>query len=63
MYEIERQAIMRYLVYSRNNFCREICCDRSWNGGGGGGGGREREREVGGGGVREGEGADLNSTS
>ena len=28
--------------------------------GGGGGGGRE---EVGGGGVREGEGADLNSTS
>ena len=27
------------------------------------GGGGEREREVGGGGVREGEGADLNSTS
>ena len=62
MYEIERQAIMRYLVYNWNNFCREICCDRSWNGGGGGGG-RERVREVGGGGVREGEGADLNSTS
>ena len=62
MYEIEGQAIMRYLVYKGNNFCREICCDRSWNGGGGGGGGGGRE-EVGGGGVREGEGADLNSTS
>ena len=55
MYEIEGQAIMRYLVYKGNNFCREICCDRSWNGGG--------REEVGGGGVREGEGADLNSTS
>ena len=63
MYEIEGQAIMRYLVYKGNNFCREICCDRSWKWGrrgGGGGGGRE---DVGGGGVREGEGADLNSTS
>ena len=53
---------MRYLVYKGSNFAEKYVVTEAELGeeGGGGGGGRE---DVGGGGVREGEGADLNSTS